>query len=290
MILSMIGFAIADTLVKVMSATVSTAQILFFLISGAFVAFSLIAVFQGESLWDRRAFAPVLLMRYAAEVIGMIGMVTALALVPLSIVGAVTQATPILVAVGAVIFLNEKVSWRRWSAIAVGFVGVLLIVQPGASGFDVNVLWAVLAMVSLSVRDLSTRLVPDGMASSSLATFTMIAALPFAILWVMLEGEPLFPPDINWLLVGLMTSIGALGYLFLIYSLRMAEVSIVMPFRYSRILILMAFGIVFFDERPNLQMLIGAALIIASGIYMMWRERRANMDTARLRSQDASHE
>jgi len=154
-----------------------------------------------------------------------------------------------------------------------GFVGVLLIVQPGAIGFDYQVLWAILAVVSLSVRDLTTRLVPSDMASASLATYTMAAALPITVAWVYFNGETLLPAQINWFVIIPMVVLGALGYMLLIASLRIAEVSIVMPFRYTRIIFLLGVGVLLFEEKPDALMLIGATLIIVSGIYMMWREQ-----------------
>ena len=274
MILSMGAFAVADTLVKVTSSSISPAQVLFFLNAGGLIVFATIAVWQGERLVDANAFKPILLLRYISEVFGMAGMVLALSYVPLSTVGAITQATPLLVAVGAVIFLKEKVSWRRWSSIVVGFIGVLLIVQPGGTEFDYAVLWAVLAMFALSVRDLTTRLTPIDMASSSLATYTMLAAVPFAMAWVFYNGETLLPANVNWVIVITMIGLGSAGYLLLIASLRMAQASAVTPFRYARIIFLLILGTIVFDERPGLLVLLGATLIIASGIYIMWREQK----------------
>ena len=130
MLFSMAAFALGDTFVKRSGSFLSPAQIMFFLISGGLILFALIAVAKGENLKEPRAFAPVLLLRYCTEMIGLLGMIMALTNVPLSIVGAVTQASPILVAVGAAIFLRETVSWRRWSSIAIGFCGVVLVIQP----------------------------------------------------------------------------------------------------------------------------------------------------------------
>ena len=273
MVASMAAFALADTLVKVSTSVLSRAQVLFYLIAGALVIFAMITKLQGHRLTDRRAFTPVLLLRYLAEIAGMVGMVTALAYVPISTVGAITQATPILATLGAVFFLHENIGWRRWATIACGFIGVLLIVQPGAVEFDFAVLWAVVAMIALSVRDVTTRLVPTDMASTSLATYTMAAATPFTIGWVLFNGESLFPANTNWGIVLPMIILGAAGYMLLIASLRMAEVSVVMPFRYIRIVFLLGLGVLVFNERPSAMMLFGAFLIVASGIYMMWRER-----------------
>jgi len=273
MLASMGAFALADTLVKLSTATISPAQVLFYLIGGALLIYALMAKFQNARLLDRRAFSPILLLRYIAEIIGMVGMVMALANVPISVVGAITQASPILAAVGAVLFLKENVGWRRWCCIVTGFIGVLLIVQPGAVEFDYAVFWAILAMAALSIRDLTTRMIPSDIPSISLATFTMAAATPFAILWVLYNGQSLIPAQINWIQIIPMIVLGSMGYLLLIASIRLAEVSVVMPFRYSRIIFLLILGMVVFDEKPGALMLFGASLIMASGIYMMWREQ-----------------
>lgn len=274
MLSSMCAFALADTLVKIATSTISPAQVLFYLLGGGLLIFALMARLNNDRLVDSRAFSPILLLRYFTEVVGMIGMVMALANVPISIVGAVTQASPILATVGAAIFLNEKVGWRRWCSIIVGFSGVLLIVQPGAIGFDMAVLWAILAMVALSIRDLSTRLIPDDIASASLATYTMLAATPFTIAWVFYNGESLIPAQINWFVIVPLILLGSMGYMLLIAAIRAAEVSVVMPFRYSRIIFLLVLGILVFDEQPSALMLLGAFLIISSGTYIMWRERQ----------------
>ena len=273
MIASMVAFSVADTLVKLSTSLISPAQVLFFLLGGGLIIFALMAKLQGNRLIDHRALSPILLLRYLAEIAGMVGMVMALANVPISVVGAITQASPMLATVGAVLFLKEKVGWRRLCSIVIGFVGVLLIVQPGAIEFDFSVLWAILALVALSVRDLTTRLVPADMASASIATYTMAAAVPFTIGWVFFNGESLLPAQINWLVIIPMVVLGAVGYMLLIASLRMAEVSVVMPFRYSRIIFLLVLGVVVFGEKPDALMLLGASLIIVSGTYMMWREQ-----------------
>lgn len=274
MVASMGAFATADTLVKISTRLISPAQVMFFLIGGALVIFAIMAILQKDKLIDRRALSPFLLLRYVAEITGMVGMIMALANVPLSIVGAVTQASPMLATIGAVLFLKERVRWRRWCSIVIGFIGVLLIIQPGTEGFDVAILWAILALVALSIRDLTTRLVPADIPSASLATFTMAAATPFTIAWVLFNGESLLPATANWFVIIPMIVIGAIGYMLLIASIRMAEVSVVMPFRYSRIIFLLVLGIFVFDEKPEELMLLGATLIIGSGTYMMWREHQ----------------
>ncbi len=272
MVASMAAFATADTLVKFSSADLSPPQIMIALLGGSLIAFGVLAKLDGAPLVDRHALRPVLFVRYAAEVVGMAAMVIALSRVPLSTVGAITQATPIVVTLGAVVFLAEKVGWRRWASIMAGFGGVLLIVQPGAAAFDISILWAVLALIALSVRDLTTPMVPPAMPSATLATCTMIAALPFALAWAIAAGEPFVSAQTNWFIVVPMIVLGATGYMLLIASLRMADVSVVMPYRYTRVVFLLAFGIVLFGETPTIAMLAGAALVVLAGIYILWRQ------------------
>jgi drug/metabolite transporter (DMT)-like permease len=275
MIISMAFFAGTDVFVKLASGTMSPAHTTLFLMGGGGVIFAVLAKSQGEVLFSRGAFAPILLVRYVTEMMGAFGIVLALATAPLSTVGAIIQATPLVVTVGAVVFLDERVSWRQWAAIAVGFCGVLLIIQPGADGFQVSVLWALVAMVGLSGRDLTTRLTPAGMASSRLATYTMAAAMPFAIFWCLSTQGSLIPADPNWGYVVAMIGFGAVGYLLLIASIRSTAVSIVSPFRYSRLIFLLFLGVFLFEERPTPMILLGAALIVASGIYTMWQSHRS---------------
>ena len=100
----------------------------------------------------------------------------------------------------------------------------------------------------------------------------MAASVPFTIGWVLFNGESLLPMQINWLVTIPMVILGAVGYMLLIASLRTAEVSVVMPFRYSRIIFLLILGVLVFGEKPDAMVLLGASLIVVSGTYMMWRE------------------
>ena len=273
MLISMAAFAVGDTFVKISGSFLSPSQIMFFLISGGLVIFTLISLSKGEKLRDRRAFSPILLIRYSAEMLGLVAMIMGLTKIPLSVVGTVTQASPILVAAGAVIFFKEAVSWRRWSSIIIGFFGVVLVIQPTGQSLDYAVIWPVAALVAFSVRDLVTRLTPSDIPSASIATFTMIAAFPFTVAWVFFSGQKFFPPGIDWAVVAGMIILGSIGYLLLITSLRIGDLSAIMPFRYSRIVFLLILGVLVFGERPTLSMLAGSALILISGLYIMWRER-----------------
>jgi drug/metabolite transporter (DMT)-like permease len=174
---------------------------------------------------------------------------------------------------GAAVILREPVGWRRWTAIAVGFTGMLLILRPFGAGFDPNALFAVIAVFALALRDLLTRRVPAVMHTLQLALLGFAAVIPAGVL-LLLGQTPMAP---GWREAGLMAGILGLGmvsYIAITLATRTGEVAVVAPFRYSRLVFAMAVGAMLFGERPDPWTLAGSALIIASGLYTFARERR----------------
>ena len=274
MVAGMAMFAITDLFIKLSADTMSPAHATFFLMGGGLVVFYVLAKIRGEILWDRAAVSPVLLIRYLAEVMGSFGIVIALATTPISTVGAILQASPLVASVGAVLLLGEQVRLRQWVAIGVGFCAVLLVLRPTGEAFDASALWAVLAMMGLAGRDLTTRLIPPEIGPTKLATFTMAAVWPVAIIWCFAAHGTVIPEQPNWFYVVAMVGFGAVGYLLIIASLRAAEVSVVTPFRYTRLIFLLAIGVMIFEERPDAITLLGAVLIVATGFYAMTLNKR----------------
>ncbi len=274
MIGGMAMFAIADSFIKLAAGTMSPAHTTFLLMGGGLIVFTVIALLEGQKLWNRDAFNTVLMVRYVAEMVGAFGMVLALSSAPLSTVGAIAQAAPLLIVAGAALFLNEQVGWRRWIAIFVGFFGVLLIVQPGSGTFEPALLWAVVSVFGFAARDLLTKLAPATIPSSSMSSYTMLAAMPFTAVWCLMAEGQLLPEDPNWFYVLGMVGFGSIGYLSLIASMRIAPMSIVAPFRYTRLIFLLFIGVFIFGETPSVLMLIGAILVLLSGGYTMLRDKK----------------
>ena len=172
MTLAMLAFALTDMFMVFAAREMPVWQILFLFGMGGAVLFGLWAALLGH-----RWFSPVLLLRSVmirntAEVLATVSFVMALSLIPLSTLSAVIQANPLLVTLGAALFLGESVGWRRWLAIGVGLAGVLLILRPGAESFDPNILYAVAAAIGLSLRDLATRRVPKSVPTPLLASYS----------------------------------------------------------------------------------------------------------------------
>ena len=273
MVLAMLAFAIEDAVIKFLAGAIPIGQIVAFFGVGGTLVFATLARMQGQSLWDRAYLSPAILIRNVAEVVGLIGFVTALALIPLSTASAILQAAPLLVTLGAALFLGEDVGWRRWAAIFVGFFGVMLIIKPGTAAFEWNLLFAVMGVLGLAGRDLATRRVPTHISSVQLSFLAFLVALPSAALLLYMRGDQIVTPTPTQLTLLIATvAIGCIAYFMITTAMRIGEISFVTPFRYSRMVFALILGMLFFNERPDALTLLGAAIIIASGLYTLWRE------------------
>ncbi|HGG05117.1 MAG TPA: DMT family transporter [Aliiroseovarius sp.] len=274
MVTAMVFFTLGDMAIKLASATISPAQIL--IIIGLFggAMFSVMTRMQGHRVWTRDILRPELLWRNLAEIGGTACMVTALSKVDLSLTAAILQATPLAVTLGAALILREPVGWRRWSATILGFVGVLIIVRPGSSSFEPALLWPLAAMVLLAMRDLSTRLVPCDIPTLRVATYGMTSLVPAGLILLAL-GQKMGAMDL--IVTGysaLAVLVGVAGYWAITAAMRSGEVSVVAPFRYSRIVFALVVGAVVFGERPDSWTLIGATVTVLAGLYIFVREGR----------------
>jgi drug/metabolite transporter (DMT)-like permease len=175
---------------------------------------------------------------------------------------------------GAALFLGEVVGWRRWSAIAVGLVGVIVILRPGLEGFRAEALWAVLGVVGLSARDVVTRRVPAGTTTLQLTAWAFAAVAFAGVATLGLGGAMSVPPLRTAVELGVALGLGLVGYGLLTIAVRGGDLSVVAPFRYSRLVFALFVGFFVFAERPDLPMLLGASLIVGSGLYTLMREAR----------------
>ena len=123
-----------------------------------------------------------ILLRSLAELVGTLGYVTAITLTPISTASAILQATPLLVTLGAAVLFGEMVGWRRWSAIFIGFFGVLLIIRPGTDGFDHLSLITLVGVLGLAGRDLATRGVPKDTSSMQLSFLAFLTLVPASMI------------------------------------------------------------------------------------------------------------
>lgn len=273
MIVAMGFFAIEDMFIKFLAAGMPSGQII--LISGlaGVPIFAALAAMNGKSIFVRGAFHPAVLLRGAGEMIGSLAYVAALASLPMPTVSAVLQAMPLVVTLGSALFLREKVGWRRWAAIGVGLAGVMLIIRPGLEGFQPQALWVLTTVLGLALRDLATRGIPPEYSDAQISAWGLVPLAMLGGMMMAVSGEAVVP-DLRQTgqLIG-MVAFGVVGYWSIIAASRTGEVSLVAPFRYTRLIFAIAVGWIVFGEAPDVITLCGSALIIGSGLYSFARER-----------------
>lgn len=274
MTLAMAGFALEDAFIKFTANALPVGQILFLLGLGGTLIYAVIARLQGIALWTPQAFARPVLLRNLCELIGTLGYVSALTLAPISTVSAILQATPLVVTAGAALFLGATVGWRRWLATVIGLIGVLLIIRPSPQGVEPGVLLALLGMLGLAARDLTVRKVPQSVPSLMLATYGFASIIPAGAAMMLFGAAPQsISSNAAVLLLGALV-FGVAAYYALVIATRIGEIAVVTPFRYTRMLFALMTGVFLFHERPDSLTLLGAAIIIGSGLYTIWRERQ----------------
>jgi drug/metabolite transporter (DMT)-like permease len=278
MVAAMGGFALEDMLIKHLSGSLPTGQIMVAIGTIGTLGMAGFAASRGAPLWGRFLISVPVLLRNLGEMLGALCFVTALALMPLSVATALFQTLPLATTLGAALFLGEKVGWRRWSAILVGFSGVLIILRPFEAGFDpVPALFSIGAVLSLALRDLATRRIPPGVPSLSLSVWGFVAIIPAGAL-LLASGQTLTPisPSQTGLILAAV-GLGMLAYVAMVAATRIAEVSVIAPYRYTRIVFAMILGAIAFSERPDGWMILGLTMIVGSGLYTFLRERRLSL-------------
>jgi drug/metabolite transporter (DMT)-like permease len=273
MAVSMAVFTMNDTITKAVSSEMNFGQMM--LVRGvvAIVLIAALAWHQGALRPLRTLVVKPVALRVFGEVGGTISFLAAIVHLPLANTAAIFQALPLAVTLGAALTLGEPVGWRRWSAIAVGFIGVLIIVRPGLAGFNQFTLFALVSVVFCAVRDLATKRIPAHIPSLFITLLTTVTVtLAGAAILFPLGGWT--PPSSRGL--GLLTLAAVLlliGYQCVIMALRTGDISAVAPFRYSALLWAMLLGYLVFGDVPDAMMVTGASIIVASGLYAFYRER-----------------
>ncbi|RWN60471.1 MAG: DMT family transporter [Mesorhizobium sp.] len=273
MVVAMSGFTLNDAITKVASESMNMAQVM--LIRGAFAS-----LFVALLAWQRGALAlpgsmlqPMVAIRVIGEAGATASFLIALAHLPIANVSAVLQALPLAVTMGAALVFKEGVGWRRWLAIAIGFAGVLIIVRPGFEGFSIYSLLALACVACCAVRDLATKRIPQAIPTLLVSTTTALAmtVLGAALLlpmggWTPMTGE-------STAFLALAAVLVVIGYQFIIMAMRVGDISFIAPFRYTALLWSILLGLFIFGDVPDLPMILGASIIVCSGLYALYRER-----------------
>jgi drug/metabolite transporter (DMT)-like permease len=272
MCLAMATFSCNDALIKSVTGVMNTGQIMF--VRGLLTTLMALAVARhfGALRPIRTIFKPVIMLRIAMEALASLTYISALGLIPLANASAIMQALPLAVTLGAALFLQQPVGWRRWAAIVVGFLGVLIVLRPGPEGFTPAALTVVACVFVTATRDLCTRRIGTEVPALFITlTTAFVTTLVGAALIIPLGGwQPVSATSLSHIAGA--SVLLMLGYQTIVLAMREGEISVIAPFRYTGLLWSITIGIVFFAEVPDGWMLAGVAIIIGSGLYTFYRE------------------
>lgn len=274
MTVSMAGFTLSDAITKFLFDFMNMGELM--LVRGV-IATALVAMLG----WSRGAFDkpaallhPLIALRVFGEAAATLTFFIGLAAMPLPNVSAIMQALPLAVTAGAAIVYAEPVGWRRWSAVGVGFLGVLLIVRPGTEGFSSASLWILACVFFCVVRDLATKRIPEEIPTLAVSTLTAAAVTAIGAVMILPLGgwRPIEPGHLG--LIAIAAVLLLFGYQFIIMAMRRGDISFVAPFRYTALVWALFLGWLVFSVIPDAMTLTGSAIVVGSGLYMLWRERR----------------
>lgn len=281
---SMAAFTVNDALMKLAAPGLPFFQQVF--LRGCMICIGLWAL---AGIWGHMAHRPsrrdrgLMAIRTMAEALGTVLFLTALFSMPLAHLSAILQALPLTVTLAAAVFLGEGVGWRRLLAILVGFVGVAIIIRPGFEGFTVYSLFGVGAVIAVTFRDLAARRLSASIPSSRVALSAAVGVTLLAGVATVLRQESWVIPSLREgaLLAG---AAGCLmvGYIAAVAGMRLGDIGFVAPFRYTSLLVALILGWVIFGDWPDELTLLGAAIVVTTGLFTLFRERGAQRTSSGL--------
>jgi drug/metabolite transporter (DMT)-like permease len=268
----MASFVSNDALVKFVSQTLPAAQLIF--LRGVFATVLLLVLSQavGElprvhRLWDRKV-----IVRAAFDAFATMTYLTSLFHLPIGNATAINMATPLFITLFAVIAFKEQVGGGRWLAIATGFVGVLLVVQPTSSAFNAYALLCLGGTLLHASRDLITRVIDKSVPSILITLSTAIAVTLLSGVWCLFgEWKPVNGQQLVLLACASVFLSG--GYFLLTVAMRGGEMSLIAPFRYTGLLFALLLGYLVWGDVPNAVAWAGIGLLVAAGLYVLHGER-----------------
>lgn len=272
MLLAMASFVINDAFTKVAGEALPVAQIM---VLRGMIA-TLLGIGVALSTGTFRPLTQLLRPAIGYRAVGEIGatllFLFGLMNMPFAETNAILQFTPLVVTAGSALFLGERVGWRRWGATFVGLFGVLLIVQPGAAGFNSYSLLVLLSVAFIALRDLATLYIDRALPSIMIAVSSSLSVLGAGVATSLFQTWVMPTPAQLALLAGAGVFLVA-GYYFITVALRQGEVSVIAPFRYSIVIYAIATGYLIWGTVPNALAITGVLVVAGAGLYTFRRER-----------------
>ena len=278
MTVGMVCFVMNDTLVKFISHTMSAPQLIFLRGLMAVVGLLFLAkILDKQSLsreWRQHLSHRWVVVRSLLDGAASLVYLSALFHMPLGNATAINMSSPLLIALFSGLLLGLHVSLRNWMIIGLGFIGVLLVVQPQAEGFN-GWAWVALAGTCLhALRDVSVRFIPPAVPSIVITIGTAFSATVMAGVWFMTQYWVDVAP-LSWLMLAGASFFLSSGYFFLIKATRMADMSVIAPFRYMGLLTAVIAGFIIWGDVPNTLAWCGMLLLVSAGLLMLKLNRHS---------------
>jgi len=277
---SMAAFTLNDACMKVLMGDIPLFQAIF--LRGLLTVLVLVVLSRwlgGLRFRMPRKDWALVLTRSLSEIGATYFFITALFHMPIANVTAILQVLPLTVTLSSAMLFGDKLGWRRLLAIMVGFVGVMIIVRDGLTGLNTYALYALCAVFFVTVRDLCARRLSVGVSSVTIALIGAIGVVGFAAVgsygatWEAVSGK-----SIALLAAAAFFIIG--GYLFSIMTMRVGEISFIAPFRYTSLLWALLLGFVVFGDWPDHLTMLGIVIVVVTGAFTFYRERKLALEEA----------
>ena len=277
---SMAAFTINDTFMKSVTQTLPLYQSIGMRGLVSMIGLLIFAAATGAfSYRPARKDGALILLRTVGEVASTVLFLTALIHMPLANLSAIMQSLPLLITLGAALIFGDKIGWRRMTAIIVGLIGVLIVIRPGTEGFDHWAILGVLSALFVVVRDLSVRPLKGHVPSAVVALSAATAVAGMGWVGTAIEGwhSPTGSELFRVTCAGLCLIV---GYLTSVSAMRHGDIGMIAPFRYTSLLWAIVLGFAVFGNLPDFWTLIGSTIVVAAGLFTLWRERRVRLRAA----------
>jgi drug/metabolite transporter (DMT)-like permease len=275
-ILAMVGgcafFSANDAATKIAAQYLPVSQVVFTRAVFALAFAFLIILWRREVLAVRHVRNPYLLLRAFIEAFTGLLVIYSLTHMPIANMTAILLIQPFLMTAIGVLFLREQAGWRRWVAIFAGFAGMLLVMKPGTEGFNwVSLLVLFSACIAIA-RDLLVRKIGNDVPTTVISFSTALLAVPIGLMGSMVEDWQM-PSTVPLVAIAISAFFLVIAFIFMVIAFRGTDVSVVSPFRYSIVIFAVFFGLTVFGEMPDALSILGIAIIVAAGLYMLHREQ-----------------
>jgi drug/metabolite transporter (DMT)-like permease len=274
MIGAMAAFTVNDVFMKLVTADLPLFQALLIRNVGTTIFLIGMALAMGQLvLRAARRDWWLMVIRAGSEMGSAWFFITALGNMPFANLAAIMQSLPLTVTLAGALFLGEAVGWKRLTAILVGLIGVLMIVKPGAAAFDIYAVYGLATVICVTLRDIVSRMLSRELPSLMVAVVSAFGVTIFAgIGSLFVDWQPVtFGTALE--LGGAMIFIFG-GYLFSVGAMRVGELGFVAPFRYTSLVAALILGVVVFGTFPDALTLLGVAIVVSTGLFTLWRERK----------------